>query len=95
MTPTGVELPGFRHDTMCSFRFLHEGDQVTSAVLETVAHLMTHREFVDELVSSGGELALNIRLNGQFNCNVDVPPQTLQSLGALGVRLSVETFPDG
>ena len=80
---------------MCSFRTVHDDDQVTAAVVATVEHLQSHRMFVDELILSGGTLALNIRLNGQFNSNVDLEPDMLKSIGSLGIRLSVESFPDG
>lgn len=95
VTPTGTELPGIRQDTMCSFRFVGSDEQLTPIVLTTVEHLMSHREFVNKLLESGGLLALNIRLNGQFNSNFDLAPETLKSISDLGIRLSVECFPDG
>jgi len=95
VTPSGAELPGTRQDTMCSFRFVRDDDQLTPVVLTTIEHLMVRREFVKELLGSGGSMALNIRLNGQFNCNVDLAPETLQAISDLGIRLSVECFPDG
>ncbi len=95
MTLTGTELPGIRQDTMCSFRSVHDDDQVTAAVVAAVEHLLSHRAFLDELTLSGGELALNIRLNSQFNSNVDLGPDTLSLIGSLGMRMSVESFPDG
>lgn len=94
VTPTGTELQGTRQDTMCSFTFASD-DQLTPVVLTTIEHLMLRRDFVKELLHSGGLLALNIRLNGQFNCNVDLAPETLQAISDLGIRLSVECFPDG
>ena len=95
VTPTGTELPGVRQDTMCLFRSVHDDEQVTAAVVAAVEHLLSHRAFVDELTLSGGALTLNIRLNGQFNSNVDLEPDTLNLIGSLGMRMSVESFPDG
>lgn len=95
ITLDGTELPGVRQESMCSFRSVHHDDQVTAAVVAAVEHLMSHRPFISELVRSGGALALNVRLNGHFNSNVDLEPDTLQSIGLLGMRLSVESFPDG
>ena len=95
VTPAGTNLPGNRQDTMCSFRFVRDDDQLTLVVLTTVEHLMSRREFVKELLSSGGSLTLNIRFNGQFNCNVDLSPETLQAINDLGIRLSAECLPDG
>lgn len=95
VTPVGIELPGFRNSTMCSFVFNRYDDQVTSAVTETVENLLMRRIFIDELIISGGEVALNIRLNGAFNSNLDMPPAILSDIGSLGMRLSVEIFPDG
>jgi hypothetical protein len=95
VTPTGTELPGVRQDTMCSFRSVHDDDQVTSAVVAAVEYLLLHRAFIDELTLSGGALTMNIRLNGQFNSNVDLGPGMLNLIGSLGMRMSVESFPDG
>jgi hypothetical protein len=94
MTPDGTELPGTRHETMCSFVFAHDDNQLTEAVLATLEHLIFRRKFVGELIDSGGSLSLNIRLNGQFNCNVDLGPEELCSMSEIGIRLSVECFPN-
>jgi hypothetical protein len=80
---------------MCSFRFVRDDDQLTPVVLTTIEHLTLRRKFVKELLGSGGSLALNIRFNGQFNCNIDLAPAMLQAISDLGIRLSVECLPDG
>lgn len=95
VTPAGTLLPGTRQDTMCSFRFEHDDDQLTLAVTTAVQHLNSHRSFVSELLGSGGTLALNIGLNGQSNSALDLSPEMLRSICDLGVHVSVECFPDG
>lgn len=95
VTPAGTPLPGHRDDTMCSFRSLHDDDLVTAAVVATVEHLLSRKGFVEELRATGGTLALNIRLNGRRNTNVDLDPDTLRSIASLGMRFSVECFPEG
>jgi hypothetical protein len=95
ITPNGTQLPGTRQDTMCSFRFAQDDDQLTQAVTMAVEHLRSHRSFVSELLASGGTLDLNIGFNGQFNSALDLSPETLRSISELGIRISVECFPDG
>jgi hypothetical protein len=95
VTPAGTVLPGTRLDTMCAFRFEFDVDQATSAVAEKVEHLLTKQSYVRELLRSGGTLALNIGLNGQYNSSLDLLPETLRSISELGISLSVECFPDG
>ncbi|HEX6706840.1 MAG TPA: hypothetical protein VF169_18925 [Albitalea sp.] len=95
VTPAGTPLPGTRQDTMCSFRFEHDDDQLTAAVTRAVEQLRSHRRFVSELLGSGGTLALNIGFNGQFNSALDLSRETLRSICDLGIGISVECFPDG
>ncbi len=95
VTPAGTKLPGTRQGTMCAFRFESDEGQATSAVAEKVEHLLCRRIYVSELLGSGGTLALNIGLNGQFNSSLDLLPETLRVISELGISLSVECFPDG
>jgi hypothetical protein len=95
VTPMGTKLPGSRQDTMCTFRFEFDEEQATSAVAEKVEHLLSRYGNVNELVSSGGTLTLNIGLNGQFNSSFCVSHETLRAISELGISLSVECFPDG
>jgi hypothetical protein len=80
---------------MCSFRFEHDDDQLTSAVTTTVAHLLLHRRFVDELLGSGGSLTMKVSLHGGFNTGLDLSPETLRTICDLQIHVSVECFPDG
>lgn len=95
VTPAGRPLPGVREDTMCSFRFEHEDDQLTSAVTTAVEHLCSRRSFVSEFIGSGGTLKLNIGFNGEFNSSLELSLKTLRNICDLGVCVSVECFPDG
>lgn len=95
VTPAGTKLAGTRQDTMCAFRFELDEEQAASAVADKVKHLLSKRVYVDELVSTGGTLALNIGLNGQFNSSLELASDTLRDLGELGILLSIECFPDG
>ena len=93
MDPKGTVLPGIRRETMCSFIFRYDKDKLTAGVVYTVDHLLSRRDFVEALVESGGELAINIHLDGQFNCHVDLGPETLKVIADLRIRYSVECFP--
>jgi hypothetical protein len=95
VTPAGTQLPGTRQDTMCSFRFEHDDDRLTAAVTKIVEHLLSRRSFVSDHLGSGGTLALNIGLNGQFNSGLDLSREILRGISELGIRLSVECFPTG
>lgn len=95
VTPTGTKLPGTRQDTMCAFRFESDEEQATSAVADKVKHLVSKRSYVNELVSAGGTLALNVGLNGRFNSSLDLSPEILRDISELGILLSIECFPDG
>lgn len=95
MTPAGTPLPGTRLDTMCAFRSEHESAEVTPVVVQTVEHLLSRRSFIQDLLDSGGTLALNVGLNGQLNSNLNLTAETLRTIADLGMTLSVECFPDG
>lgn len=95
VTPAGTALPGTRKETMCTFRFESNEDEGSPALAAVIEHLMSKESLVRELVISGGAIALNTGLNGQFNASFQVTPEALQFIGALGVSLSVECFPDG
>jgi hypothetical protein len=95
VTPAGTKLPGTRQETMCAFRFEHDGDQLSSAVDEVVEHLFLRKSHVQELLDTGGTLALNIGLNGQFNSSFELDPDSLRRMSELGICLSVECFPQG
>ena len=94
-TPAGTKLPGSRQDTMCAFRLQSDDDQLTQALATRVEHLLSRRSFIDDLLASGGTLALNVGLNGQFNSSLDLSPETLRAICELRIRLSVECFPEG
>lgn len=95
VTPAGTRLPGTRPDTMCVFRFEFTQEQATSAVADTVKHLLTKHLYISELARDGGTLTLKVSLNGQFNSSLDLSPNTLRDLSELGFAFSVECFPDG
>lgn len=95
VTPAGTKLPGTRQDTMCAFRLESDDDQLTPVLAARVEQLLLKRDFVKELLGSGGTLTLNVGLHGQFNSSLDLSPETLRAICELGIRLSVECFPDG
>lgn len=95
VTPAGTTLAGIRQDTMCAFRFESDEERATSVVASKMKHLFSRRAYVNELVSSGGTIALNVGLNGQFNSGLDLSPDTLHHLDELGILFSIECFPDG
>lgn len=95
VTPAGTVLPGIRQETMCSFRFERDDDQLTAALATTLKHLVSKHLFIKDLLASGGTLAINIGLNGHVNSSLDLSPEQLQTICELSIRLSVECFPDG
>lgn len=95
VTPAGTKLPGVRQETMCIFRFESDEEWATSTVADKVKHLLSKRDYVAELVSGGGTVALKVGLNGQFNSSFDLSLESLRDLNELGILFGVECFPDG
>lgn len=95
VTLAGTKLPGVRQETMCAFRFESDEEQATSAVADMVRHLLFKRAYVNEVFHTGGTLALNVGLNGQFNSSLELTPETLREISEMGILVSIECFPDG
>jgi len=52
------------------------------------------REYVRNLIASGGEITLSVHLPGRVNLGDSFDANKLLRIGRLGVELSVEVFPE-
>lgn len=51
-------------------------------------------EFVNRLLSNGGELLVIVQLPGTVNIGSELLPETMSLAAGLGVRLGIEVFPN-
>lgn len=93
VTSTGEQLTGIRKETRCTFCFELNEEDGSSTAESTVKHLLTMQTYVRELIESGGQIRLNIHLNGQFHCYFCLSTEIMGDLQRLGISLEVECFP--
>lgn len=92
-TPAGNQLGGNNYRTYWSARL--ENDSTTSlddTLCSVLPKLESKREFLREVVSSGGEIELYVGWFLMQNDGASLSPELLARLGALKIRLSVDVL---
>lgn len=94
-TPTGSRLPGVQRQTYWARWRRFEGKRAFfSEVMKTLKALSRKREFIQNLVRTGGEATFAISLPGDRNIGDVLKPDQLKALGEAGFDLSIEVFPN-
>ena len=89
-------LEGFYHDTAWSHRTRIDGsrDFLAGAMSVLDKWLQPHEPLIQGVIETGGSVVLVLDLPGQFKFRDKMGTETLLRLGALGIGLSVEVFPN-
>lgn len=93
-TPTGDFLPGVHKESTWGYSArVKSKRKFFSSVIEMITRLEKHREFVTEIVETGGRVTILLHLPGDTNIGDVIDPHDLERLGRLQIGLSIEVFP--
>lgn len=95
MSASGDSLPGiWPQSYWVADRTVEGRRDFFGAIGDEVAALEACAELLGRILAEGGEIHLKIELSGETNIGDVMPAPMLLRLGALGVGLAVEVFPD-
>jgi hypothetical protein len=80
---------------MCVYRFEFAEVSITEALIRKLADIDQRRDHLAQIMGSEGSLSMNIGLSGALNVNLVLEPEVCSLIGRLGLKLSIECFPDG
>ena len=69
--------------------------EIANNLDEMVGKLRGKADEICDFLNTGGSLSIRVGLNGGRNVADTLTPQLLSQIGALGISLTVETFPNG
>lgn len=95
-TPKGTPLSGVYPETRWrhSIRHTFTTQWFTPAVVDFVASLESHKEFLSSLRETGGSATVILQFLGDGYLADNIPQSTLAKLGELGLSLGIECFVD-
>jgi Domain of unknown function (DUF4279) len=95
ITPKGTTLAGEWPDTRWNHVAFYEADRTVSVEIERwLVSLDRNGEFIRSLVSTGGDITLNLAMPGQSHRGDVIAAGTLRRAADLGVGIGIEVFPD-
>jgi len=95
-TPKGTLLPGVYPDTRWRHQIRHTVTEhlFAAEVVGFVEELETHKEFLVNILASGGRASVIIQFLGDGYLSDVIPTATLAKLADLGLALGIECFVD-
>ena len=97
--PAGEALEGIYRESYWMARLMPEPElssglsSVESVLLQTLAHLRRSHAFLEQLGTAGGVAELHVSLFARENFRLDLSPETLTTLGRLGLAVALEVHP--
>ena len=95
ITPAGTLLQGVYPETSWSHSIRTSGSRFFFDAIEPILErLEKSRDYLEKLVTDGGEVSINFDLAGDESIGDSMSPDMLKRLTSLNVRLGIEVFPN-
>jgi hypothetical protein len=93
-TPTGRALPGIFEQSYWVSRVAFSAKKGFKEPIGDIVELLSkHKCLLLELKDTGGTIELYLQLPGSFNNGDTMESSILETIGGMGINLSIEVFP--